>query len=189
MLFRKMLREIRGNFGQFVSIFILSMLAIMLFASMKASNISAYRKQADMYNVTNTVDGWIYGEGFSEEQLERIRDMKEIKDAQRRMHITANAKEHDQAQLEVYLMDEAIVSKPYYVSGEAFDLSKENAIWLSESFAKAWDLKVGDEFTFLYRGLEITKKIAGIIVAPEYQYMKADKDLDVVTKNISVIIN
>ncbi|MCR4597721.1 MAG: ABC transporter permease [Acetatifactor sp.] len=187
MLFRKMLREIRGNFGQFVSIFILSMLAIMLFASMKASNISAYRKQADMYNVTNTADGWIYGEGFSEEQLDKIRDMKEIKDAQRRMHITANAKEHDQAQLEVYLMDEAIVSKPYYVSGEVFDLSKENAIWLSESFAKAWDLNVGDEFTFLYRGLEITKKIAGIIVAPEYQYMKADKDLDVVTKNISVI--
>ncbi|MBO7339005.1 MAG: ABC transporter permease [Lachnospiraceae bacterium] len=187
MLYRKMLRELRGNFGQFLSIFILSMLAVMLFASMKASNISAYRKQADMYRVTNTADGWIYGEGFGEEQLEKIRDMKEVGDAQRRMHITANAKDYDQAQLEVYLMDEAIVSKPYYVSGAPFDPSKENAIWLSESFAKAWDLKVGDEFTFIYRGLEITKRIAGIIVAPEWQYMKADKDLDVIIKNICVI--
>lgn len=187
MLFRKMLREIRGNFGQFASIFILSMLAVMLFASMKASNISAYRRQAEMYKLTNTADGWIYGEGFSEEQLNKIRDLKEVKDAQRRMHVTANAKDHDQAQLEIYLMDEALVSMPYYISGEPFDLSKENAIWISESFAKAWDLKAGDDFTFTYRGLEITKRIAGIMVAPEWQYMKADKDLDVVTKNISVI--
>ncbi len=187
MLFRKMLREMRDNLGQFISIFILAMLAVMLFAAMKASNVSAYRRQAEMYQLTNMADGWIYGEGFNEEALEKIRNLKEVKDAQRRMHVTANAKEHDQAQLEVYLMDEAIVSKPFYVSGAEFDLSKENAIWMSESFAKAWDLKVGDSFTFTYNGMEITKEIAGLIVAPEYQYMKADKDLDVVLKNICVI--
>ncbi|MBE5863538.1 MAG: FtsX-like permease family protein [Lachnospiraceae bacterium] len=187
MLSRKMRREILRNFGQFLSIFILAMLAVMLFACMKASNVSAYHKQRDMYRVTNTADGWIYGEGFSEEALEKIRSLKDVKDAQRRMHVTANAKEHDQAQLEVYLMEEAIVSKPFYISGAEFDLSRENAIWMSESFANAWDLKVGDSFTFVYRGIEMTKEIAGLIVAPEYQYMKADKDLDVVVKNISVI--
>ena len=69
MLFKKMRREIFGNFGQFLSIFILAFLAISLFACMKASNISAYNRLEDLYKKTNNADGWIYSEGFSGEDL------------------------------------------------------------------------------------------------------------------------
>ena len=48
MLGKKMFREIRGNLGQFLSLFILAFLAISLFACMKASNISARRKLSDL---------------------------------------------------------------------------------------------------------------------------------------------
>ena len=48
MLVRKMAREIRKNLGQFLSLFVLSFLAVSLFACMKASNISAYNKLDDL---------------------------------------------------------------------------------------------------------------------------------------------
>lgn len=187
MLGKKMLRELVRNFGQFVSIFILAFLAVSLFACMKASNISAYNKRAQMYEQTNMASGWIYGEGFSEEDLKAVRDLADVEDAERRMHVTATAKEQDQAQLEVYLLNENLVAKPYYISGEEFDVKKTDEIWLSESFAKEWGIRQGDEFSFLYNGLTITKKVGGLVVSPEYQYLKADKDLDVVRKNISVV--
>lgn len=187
MLFKKMRREIFGNFGQFLSIFILAFLAISLFACMKASNISAYNKLKDLFNKTNNADGWIYSEGFSAEDLQAVKRLPDVRDAQRRMHITANAKENDHAQLEVYLLDENLVSKPLIMSGEEFDAGRADSLWLSESFANAWDIKVGDEFSYVYNGITITGKVAGLVVSPEYQYLKADKDLDIVIKNISVV--
>lgn len=187
MLARKMFREMRHNFGQFLSIFMLAFLAVSLFACMKASNISAYRKLDDLFLETATADGWIYSEGFSKEDLQKIRELSDVKAAQRRMHITANAVEHDQAQLEIFLEDENIVSKPKIMAGDAFELTRTDGIWMSESFAKEWDISVGDEFSFLYNGITVTKKVAGLIVAPEYQYMKADADIDVVLKNMCII--
>lgn len=187
MLIRKMLREIGRNFGQFFSIFVLSFLALSLFATMKASNISAYNKLEEMRDITSCGDGWVFGEGFDEEDLEKVKALPEIKDAQRKMHITATAAKHDQAQLEVFLLEDNRLSKPYYVSGKEFDVKDTDGLWLCESFAKEWDLKEGDKFSFVYNGVTVEKTIRGLIVSPEYQYLKADKDLDVVNKNISVV--
>ena len=41
MLTRKMFRDIKGNFGQFFSIFILSALAIMMFTTFQSSTLGA----------------------------------------------------------------------------------------------------------------------------------------------------
>ncbi len=187
MLFRKMLRELFKNIGQFVSILILSFLAISLFAGLKASNISAYKKLDELFEKTNNADGWIYSEGFTDEQLESVKKLPDVKDAQLRTHVTANAKEHDQAQLEVYLLPENTVSKPLVTEGAEFDTDDVDGVWLSESFAKAWEIKPGDKFVMIYRGFEVEKTVRGLAVSPEYQYLKADKDLDVVIKNISVV--
>ncbi len=187
MLVRKMTREIRKNLGQFLSLFILSFLAVSLFACMKASNISAYNKLEALREATNCADGWIFSEGFSPEDLSSVKALPDITSAQRRLHFTATAEGFDQAQLEVYGLEEDLVSKPYYVNGKELDLSSKDGIWISESFAKEWDLKVGDAFSFSAYGRIVTKKIEGTIVSPEYQYLKADKDLDIVAKNIAVI--
>ena len=187
MLVRKMTREIRKNLGQFLSLFVLSFLAVSLFACMKASNISAYNKLEDLREATNCADGWIFSEGFSPEDLSSVKALPDITSAQRRLHFTATAEGFDQAQLEVYGLEEDLVSKPYYITGKELDLSSKDSIWISESFAKEWDLKVGDAFSFSAYGRIVTKKIEGTIVSPEYQYLKADKDLDIVAKNIAVI--
>ena len=49
MLNRKMLRELKKNFGQFFSLFFLAFLAVSMFACMKSSNIGAY-KALDIFN-------------------------------------------------------------------------------------------------------------------------------------------
>ncbi len=187
MLRKKMFREIRTNFGQFLSLFVLAFLAVCLFACMKASNISAYNKLDDLWSTTNCADGWIYSESFSKDDLAKIRELPDVTSAQRRVHVKATAVQHDQAQLEVYLLEEALVSNPYFISGQELDLTRKDSIWISESFANEWDLKEGDTFSFSAYGFTVTRKIAGLVVSPEYQYLKADQDLDIVPKNIAVV--
>ena len=155
MLVRKMTREIRKNLGQFLSLFILSFLAVSLFACMKASNISAYNKLEDLREATNCADGWIFSEGFSQEDLSSVKELPDIISAQRRLHFTATAEGFDQAQLEVYGLEEDLVSKPYYVTGKELDLSSEDSIWISESFAKEWGSKAPSSL----RSISISRQI------------------------------
>lgn len=188
MLLRKALRDMKSNLGQFIGIFLLAFLAVALFACMKASNISGYKQLDKLYTESNAGNGWLFGEGFSKEDADKIAKLSDVKDIQRRMHITAQADaEHDNAQLEVFLEDDNIVSKPFLREGEEFDPKDTEHIWITKFFADEWKLKVGDDFTFTYNGIKMTKKVAGLISAPEYQRLQADKDVDIVLKNIAVI--
>ncbi|MBR0131775.1 MAG: ABC transporter permease [Lachnospiraceae bacterium] len=186
MLNRKMLRELKKNFGQFFSLFFLAFLAVSMFACMKSSNIGAY-KALDIFNEkTNRADGWLYGEGFGEEELENVRSLPEVKDAQLRMHFTAKTVDFNSAQLELFIENEDLVSKPWIAKGADFDVNDKDGIWISESFAKEWKLDIGDEFSMTYEGFKLTKKIAGLIYSPEYIYLKADKDADIYLDDICI---
>lgn len=187
MLFRKMLREMRQDFGQFLSIFILAFLALSMFTIMKSSNIGAYKEQEVFHGETNLADGWLYGEGFSSDNLENVRELDHVKDAQLRMQITASSVEQNGAQVEVLLEDENIVSKPYIMEGSEFDPENQDSVWLSERFANEWNLSVGDDFSYTYHGVTVTKNIAGLIASPEYEYMCADKDLETDYSDIAYV--
>ena len=90
---------------------------------------------------------WVYGEGFSEEQLEAVRALPFIDSAQLRMGMTGSAPEQGGAEMDLYLETEDLVSKPLLVEGAPFDPEDPDGIWLNRNFADAWQLHVGDAFT------------------------------------------
>ena len=85
------------------------------------------------------------------------------------------------------LENENVVTKPYIMAGKEFDVNDLDSIWLSDRFADAWNLSVGDTFAFSYHGVTVTKNIAGLIESPEYEYMCADKDIETDYKNIAYV--
>lgn len=187
MLKRKMLREIRHNFGQFFSVLLLSFMAVMLYAGLESNVVGGNRAREAFYETTNLADGWMYGEGFTEENLESVRELGFIEEAQLRMSVTGSAPKQNGAQIDIYLETENLVIKPYTAKGADFDPENKKGIWLSETFAKAWDIQVGDQFTFPYNGISITKPVLGTIYTPEYEYTVADKDADTDFKNIGYV--
>lgn len=187
MLSRKMFREMKSDFGQFFSLFLLSFLAVSLFATFKASNTGAYKAMKKFHAECHLADGWLYGEGFTQDHLEAVRGLSQVNEAQLRIHVTGNSVEQGNAQIEIYLMEESIVNKPYVIKGREFDPTDTQSLWLSEKFADEWNLKLGDEFAYEYNGVTVKKTIAGFIAAPEYEYMCADEDLDVDFKNIAYV--
>lgn len=187
MLWRKMLRDIKHNFGQFFSLFVLSLLAIVMFTTFKSSNTGAFAAMEEFHAAVNLADGWLYGEGFTEENLEAVKGLPDIKDAQLRMHVTGSSVDQGNAQIEIYLEEENLVCMPFIIEGKEFDPDDTDSLWLSGRFADAWDLKVGDDFSVSYYGVTITKKIAGLIASPEYEYMCADEDMDTDYANIGYV--
>lgn len=88
MLFRKMLRDFRKNFGAFFSVFLLSALAMTLFCTFEGHVLSQNVAREAYHKECNLSDVWVYGEGFSEEQLEKVRDLDFVQSVQLRTAIT-----------------------------------------------------------------------------------------------------
>lgn len=187
MLARKMLRDLKQNFGQFFSVFILALLAMAMYVTFEGHVVSEQNARKVFHKECNTADLWVYSESFTKDQLEDIRSLSFVKDAQLRTKLSGSAPDCDDAQVDIYLTNENIVNKAYKISGEEFDPSDKDGVWLTDAFAQKRKIKVGDDFTVKYAGGTFTKKVKGLIESCEYEYRQADGDADVYIENIAFI--
>nr|MCR5624156.1 ABC transporter permease [Lachnospiraceae bacterium] len=149
---------------------------------------------------SNVADAWIYSEGFTDDNLDKVRELDFVEDAQLRTEVRGTVPEYEGAQMDFYLMDESIILKPFLYEGaegaenklkEAdsipFDATDKDGVWLSWSFANAWEISVGDNIELEHNGLTFKRTVRGLIMEPEYEYCRAEKDADTNFKNIAYV--
>lgn len=187
MLFRKMLRDYKANFGAFFSVFLLAALAMALFCTFEGHVLSQKVARENYHKECNLSDVWMYGEGFSDDELDTVRNLDFVKDAQLRMSVTGSAPDCDGAQVDLYLERENLVDTPYYISGEPFDPTDTDGIWLANAFARLRNIKVDDDFTIEYNGITFTREVKGLVESAEYEFREADGDADVYLENIAIV--
>lgn len=115
MLARKMFRDMKHNFGQFFSVFILAMLAMAMYVTFEGHVLSEENARKVFHKECNTADLWVYGESFGKEQLEDIRNLPFVEDAQLRTKLSGSAPDCGDAQVDIYLTDENTVNKAYRI--------------------------------------------------------------------------
>ena len=167
MLFRKMLREFKSNFGLFFSIFLLSALAIAMFCTMEGHVLSQNAAREKYHEECNLSDLWMYGEGFTQDELDEIRALGFVEAAQLRMSVSGTTPDFSGVQVDMFLERENVVNTPYLVKGEKFNPEDTEGIWLANAFAVRRNLDVGDDFTIEYNGVTFTKKIKGLVESAE----------------------
>ena len=168
MLIRKTFRDFRKNFGTFFSVFLLSGLAIALFCTFEGHVLSQHVAREEFHKECRLSDIWVYGEGFTQKQLQKVRDLDFVEDAQLRTSLKGSAPDYDGVQVDLYLEDENVVNTPYYIEGEPFDPQDKDGIWIANAFAKRRNLSVGDSFAIEYEGMTFTRTIKGLIESSEY---------------------
>ena len=187
MLRKKMWRELRQNFGQFFSIFLLAALAMAIYVSFEGHVLSENKARETFHDEANLSDLWVYSEGFTDEQLETIRSLSFVDSANLRTSFTGSAPDFDDAQVDIYLEREDVVNHPVLMEGEAFDPTDTEGVWLTETFANLRGIQVGDDFTISCKGMTFTKKVKGLVESAEYEYRQADGDADVYLENIAFV--
>lgn len=163
------------------------MLAMAMYVTFEGHVLSEENARKVFHKECNTADLWVYGESFSKEQLEDIRNLSFVEDAQLRTKLSGSAPDCGDAQVDIYLADENTVNKAYRISGEEFNPSDKDSVWLTDAFAQKRGIKVGDDFTVKYAGGTFTKKVKGLIESCEYEYRQADGDADVYIENIAFV--
>lgn len=171
---KKLFRDIRFNKSQFITIFLMVFLGVFVFAGIH-SYMDGMKKSSDIYYEDyNLQDIWLAGKNFTNEDLENVKKLDNIKDAERILTVTTSLDNFDDVTLETNFIEQNNISKMYIIDGEEFD-SNKSGVWLDSFLAKNLNLKVGDEITFTYQKYKITQKILGLINIPDHVYSIKDE--------------
>lgn len=158
-----------------------------MFCTMEGHVLSQNAAREKYHEECNLSDLWMYGEGFTQDELDEIRTLDFVEAAQLRMSVTGTTPEFAGVQVDMFLERENVVNTPYLVKGEEFNPEDTEGIWLANAFAVRRNLDVGDDFTIEYNGVTFTKKIKGLVESTEYEYRQADGDADVYLENIAIV--
>lgn len=181
MLFRKMLRDMKLNKAQFISIFLMSFLGVFIYSGVSSEWNGLQRTSRNYYEETNVADAWVYSNGFSEEEVNAVTAIEGVTGAERRLTLKSIADFDNSPTVTLHFVEENKISACKLMEGEEFSPEKDG-VWIDSRFADNKGLKVGDLITFNVNGLEIEKKIAGTVMSPEYVYTPGD---DVVPNHAS----
>lgn len=174
MLLRKMLRDIKLNKTQFISIFLMSILGVLVYAGINAEWYGMQTEVESYYEETHLPDLWIMSDHFTGEDVSKVEDLSFVKAAELRLTVDTIAKLENLPTLRLHILEENTLSSPKVIEGIPVDLMADG-LWLDVSFAESNRLQIGDDITVEFMGEEVTKKILGVIIHPEFVHNVKDE--------------
>ena len=172
MLKRKMLRDIKLNLSQFFTIFLMVLIGVMAYVGIEAYMDGMQTASDKFYSENNLQDLNVIGENFTKDDLKKIKELKNVNDAERKLSITATT-DNDKTLL-LNFIESNNISKFYIVDGTEFDANK-SGVWLDSYYAEKNNIKVNDEITIKYDTFTIKEKVMGLIMTPDHIYDVKDE--------------
>ena len=172
MLRRKMFRDIRKNLSQFITIFLMIMIGVMAYSGIEAYMDGMTKTGNKFYTENNLQDLNVSGPNFTKEDLDTIKSINNVKNAERKLSITG-VTDKDKTLL-INFIESNDISKFYVFEGEKFDRDK-SGVWIDKFYANENKIKVGDTILVKYENLELQEKVLGIINIPDHLYDVRDE--------------
>ncbi len=176
MLLRKLWRTMGLYKAQFISMVIMIALGMGIFIGFNMEWVSIEKNTGGFFDDTGFADYRIVSEaGFTKADLKSIEDMDGTDRASRYVCVNADVKGRDGDSLALTVTENEDVSGFMVLQGEAYDSESADGIWLSDSYAGANNIAVGDKLTLEYKNFEIKGEVKGLIKASEHMVCVRDE--------------
>ena len=168
MLRKKMFRTMGQYKAQFISMIIMITLGIGMFVGFNMEWVSIEENMASFFEDCGFADYRIYSElGFSEEEMEKIGAVEGVDAVSRYLSVNVDVKDGDGDSLALTVTTNPAVSGFIVMSGSGYDENDTEGIWLSDKYAAANGIGIGDELSMTYESVTFSGKVAGLIKAAE----------------------
>ena len=176
MLFRKLYRTAWSYKAQFISMILMITLGMGIFLGFNMEWYTIEQDVSRFFADTRYADYRLYSqEGFTAEELTRIRAIDGVEAATRFFSLNVDVQGAGAKALALDVSEAGSVSSFLVTEGAAYD-EKSDGFWLSDKFAAANGLRLGDTLTLAFQGTEISGRIEGIIKAGEHMICLADSN-------------
>lgn len=175
MLIRKLFRTAWRYKSQFISMIIMIAIGVGIFLGFNIEWYSIEKDTESFFEETRYADFRLYSEeGFREEDIEVIQGIDGVKTATR--YLTVNVGITDtKKSVALNVSENYTVSTMYLVDGEAYE-EENDGIWLSDKFAAANDIAIGDTLSMTYMGIEIEGEVVGLAKSGENMICVPDEN-------------
>ncbi|MDE7076507.1 MAG: ABC transporter permease [Clostridia bacterium] len=175
MLLRKLFRTAWKYKAQFISMIIMVAIGIGIFVGFNMEWYSLEKDTGYLLTETNYADYRIYNEqGFTETDIDAIKNIDGVTAAIRVLNINADVKDESKS-LALFVPEEYTVSTMLVMSGKDYDKNSDG-FWLSDKYASANNIKLGDTLTVTYRNRDLSGEVVGLVKSGEFMLCVADSN-------------
>lgn len=173
MLKKKMIRDIKQNLSQFITIFLMVFIGVMAYSGIE-SYMTGMKQTADnFYGEYNLQDLNVMGL-LSKENIDTIKQIKNVNNAEGKLNVSAVLEDNNDITISMNFIEENKISKFYIVEGKEFDANTKGT-WVDNFFAQENNLKIGDVLKIKYDGYVFEEEIVGLINVPDHVYDVKDE--------------
>ncbi|MCR5420795.1 MAG: ABC transporter permease [Lachnospiraceae bacterium] len=173
-LMKKMFRDLRNNATQFFSIFIMCLLSIFMLSAFDSDRQGYLSCTEEYYKATNFMDLCLLSEGFTQEDVNDLERIPEIKQVERRTSVVGKLTNVENKKIELNFIEGNEVCTLYTVQGEPYTEGKRG-LWLDWYFAEKNGISVGDSLEIECNGKSFTEPVNGIVADSEHIYYIIDE--------------
>lgn len=173
MLKKKMFRDIKQNLSQFITIFLMVLIGVMVYVGIEAYMDGMTSAADNFYKNNNIQDLNVMG-NLSDKDLDKIKSLDNVKDAEKKLVVNAIDKDNKDKTYLLSFIDSNNISKFHIMDGEKFDVNKKGT-WVDNFYAEKNNLKVGDTIKIKYDTFTLEEKILGLINVPDHIYDVKDE--------------
>ena len=167
MLIRKLFRTAWKYKAQFISMIIMIAIGIGIFAGFNMEWYSIKVNTDSFFDETEYADFRIYNElGFTEDDIDAVNDIEGVRSASRVFSVNVDVKK-DGDSLALFVAEDYVISKLLVTEGKDYDGDAEG-FWLSDKYAEANGVSVGDRLSVTYLGRTISGKVLGLAKSGEF---------------------
>lgn len=174
MLNKKMLRDIKFNLSQFITIFLMIFLGVMVYSGIRSYMDGMERSANKFYTECNLQDLNVIGSNFFSEDLDKIKSFDHVNGAERKLVVSGTMESDEDRTLQINFIESNEICKFYVVNGEAFEKDKKG-LWLDEYYANNNNISVGDTIKIKYDNTVLEEVVLGLVNVPDHVYDVKDE--------------
>lgn len=172
LLNRKLFRDISHNWTQFMSVFLMAALSIIVFVGLQGA-WHGLEKSLNSYLTENHLPNyWIQGSYITQDDKNKLKTISGIKKVRSGTRLQVNQDKH-------HLIIDSFqkpLAKLHRVKGDKYNSQSSNGIWINKEYAKAHSLKIGDNLALTYANQKLHLKVRGIIQSPSRIYFTGTQE-------------
>lgn len=167
MIWLNFFRDLRSTLSRLVSVVIITILAVTVYVALSGITYNVNLFCSSYFSQQNVADFWITGVGLDRADCRLLENLPSVTGVQPRILLDAQQKGDSSITLSLYGVADYDMNIPYLVEGSL--PADDRQIVLSDEFAKANGLAVGDWYDMVITGTGMTLRlqVSGLVKSPE----------------------
>lgn len=176
-LTKKLFRDIKNNWTQFFSVFLMAFLCVLVYMGLQGAWGGLSKSLSIFIDNNDLADGWVLSTGITKESKEKIEDINGISEVATKSRISVNDVNKKGSALSLDSYSKKNISQFSISEGKDFSEGKTGQLLLNKEYADENHYKVGDTISVENDlGMKSDLEISGLIQSPEKIYYTGSQE-------------